>query len=553
SGLRRGFLLEPARPPDPAPAPASPSANNAQKRKDPPQQAAPDGSRPPARAAKTSAADSIRRQAFPRSPHANELHAQHLVQLEKRRAADSKVAAFIDRLIRDLADLEASKAMNPNACRLLSAATDATLKLALSPGACATPEVLIKALRTFDPEKPASVDDIRLDARPSYATATRTARGQRYSRAAPPAPPIPSPPLAPLRPLQGFRLRGQKKGSAEEVAAAADSRMDDRIFARLSSQHAVRSQHSFFIKIRLTNALREAGAPADVGIDIIKHVPTGVSLRPSTTCTASQLYEYKDTIQKTLTADRVDLSCQWDRYVLMDVPCFIDGMQVPDDVLAEELEAALDCPLPEPPRRLGRPEALSKQRKSSVLFSLPRGRMPQCTGRLSLLAQRFSVRPYKEQKASETCDRCLSQHHTTAACKSLQPRCKACGVEGHDASSQDCRVAAAEPDSVHAIPLCHHCTGPHPAFSPGCYAAARYCKDVRAVAVPTGTRLARARRDGARRRQQEVARRRVAAIARTSRTAEEQAVHEEEEEARLLGLGGRTGAEGSGPRAMETG
>ncbi|KAL9931232.1 hypothetical protein V8E36_009909 [Tilletia maclaganii] len=235
----------------------------------------------------------------------------------------------------------------------------------------------------------------------------------------------------------------------------------------------------------------------------------------------------------------------------MDVPCFIDGNQVPDHLIAEELEATLGCPLPEPPRRLGRPEVLATQRSSSVLFFLPSDCMPVGTQLLSILGQRFSVRIYKEQRATENCDKCLSQHHSTTVCSALQPRCKDCGTEGHEALNAECPITKAASDSVHAIPFCYHCTGPHPAFTPGCYAASRYCKEIRAVAVPTGTRLARARQQGARRRHQEVARRRIAAISRSSRTAEQQAHFEEEEEMALFGEGGTGGGEeGAQPGAQ---
>ncbi|KAE8237848.1 hypothetical protein A4X06_0g9086, partial [Tilletia controversa] len=450
------------------------------------------------------------------------LDAVRVAQLEKRRAADTKVAAFLDRFVRDLADLESRESINTDACRLFTAAAEAALAQALTPNARAPPDQLIKALRTWNPENAASADSIRLPDSPrSYATAARKDKGKASSRRPAPETIIPPTPPAPLRPLQGFRLRGQRSGSAEEAAAAADSRADDRLFARLSSQHELRTKHAYFLKKMLTDALSESGAPATIGLYTIKHVPSGLALRPSDTCTASELFEYHDLIKETLSADKVDISNQWHRYVLMNVPCFIDGEQVPDNIIADELEAALDCPLAEPPRRLGRPDALSLQRSSSVLFFLPRGRMPVGTQRLTVLGQRFSVRMYKEQKASENCDKCLSQHHTTAACTALQPRCKSCGVEGHEASSDDCRIAKAAPDTADAVPLCYHCHGPHPAFFTGCYAAARYSKEVRAVTVPTGTRLARARKDGQRRRHQEIARQRVAAMARSSRTAQE--------------------------------
>ncbi|KAL9937895.1 hypothetical protein V8E36_003440 [Tilletia maclaganii] len=530
--IRRGFLLTRSPPPPGAPNASSSTspATAPPKRKDPPP-ATSEADLPPSRAAKTAAADAIRQQAFPRAPLTNGLHAVRVAKLEKRRAADAKVAGFLDRFTSELADLESSGAMNTDACRLFTAAAEAALTQALTPNARAPPDQLIKALRTWNPENAASADSIRLpDAPRSYATAARKGKDKTSSRRFAPETIIPPTPPAPLRPLQGYRLRGQRSGSAEEAAAAADSRADDRLFARLPSMHEFRTKHAYFLKKMLTDALSQSGAPATIGLDTIKHVPSGLALRPSDTCTASELFEYRDLIKETLLANGVDISNQWDRYVLMNVPCFIDGEQVPDNIIADELEAALDCPLAEPIRRLGRPEALSLQRSSSVLFSLPRGRMPAGTSRLTVLGQRFSIRVYKEQKASENCNKCLSQHHTTAACTALQSRCKSCGVEGHEASSEDCPIVKAAPDSVLAVPFCYHCHGPHPAFSAGCYAAARYSKEVHAVTVPTGTRLARARKNGQRRRHQEIARQRVAAMARSSRTAEEQAQHEEAEE-----------------------
>ncbi|CAD6939063.1 unnamed protein product, partial [Tilletia controversa] len=320
------------------------------------------------------------------------LDAVRVAQLEKRRAADTKVAAFLDRFVRDLADLESRESINTDACRLFTAAAEAALAQALTPNARAPPDQLIKALRTWNPENAASADSIRLPDSPrSYATAARKDKGKASSRRPAPETIIPPTPPAPLRPLQGFRLRGQRSGSAEEAAAAADSRADDRLFARLSSQHELRTKHAYFLKKMLTDALSESGAPATIGLYTIKHVPSGLALRPSDTCTASELFEYHDLIKETLSADKVDISNQWHRYVLMNVPCFIDGEQVPDNIIADELEAALDCPLAEPPRRLGRPDALSLQRSSSVLFFLPRGRMPVGTQRLTVLGQRFSV------------------------------------------------------------------------------------------------------------------------------------------------------------------
>ncbi|KAL9940215.1 hypothetical protein V8E36_000920, partial [Tilletia maclaganii] len=505
--IRRGFLLTRAPPPPGAPN-ASRSTSPATvppKRKDPPP-ATSETDLPPSRAANTAAADAIRQQAFPRAPLTNGLH-------------DVQVAGFLDRFTSELADLESSGAMNTDACRLFTAAAEAALTQALTPNARSPPDQLINALRTWNPENAASADSIHLpDAPRSYATAARKGKGKTSSRRFAPETIIPPTPPAPLRSLQGYRLRGQRSGSAEEAAAAADSRADDRLFARLPSMHEFRTKHAYFLKKMLTDALSQSGAPATIGLDTIKHVPSGLALRPSDTCNASELFEYRDLIKETLLASGVDISNQWDRYVLMNVPCFIDGEQVPDNIIAEELEAALDCPLAEPIRRLGRPEALSLQRSSSVLFSLPRGRMPAGTSRLT------------EEKASENCNKCLSQHHTTAACTTLQSRCKSCGVEGHEASSEDCPIVKAAPDSVLAVPFCYHCHGPHPAFSAGCYAAARYSKEVHAVIVPTGPRLARARKNGQRRRHQEIARQRFAAMARSSRTAEQQAQHEEAEE-----------------------
>ncbi|KAE8227738.1 hypothetical protein CF326_g7355 [Tilletia indica] len=369
-------------------------------------------------------------------------------------------------------------------CRLRPAAAEAAFKLALTPNVTAPPEQLLRALRTWNPADPRSVDDMRLDARPTYATAARKGRGQSI---------------------------------------------------RQPNPNELRTRHAYFIKKLLSDALTKADAPAHIGLDTIKHVPSGLALRPSDSCSSTESFAFQDLIKETLAADRVDISNQWDRFVLMNVPCYIDGEQVPNEILAEELEAALDCPLAEPPRRLGRPEDLATQRTTSVLFSLPCGRMPAGTTRLSVLGQRFSYRLYKEQKASENCDKCLSQHHTTAACKALKPRCKACGDEGHEAQNENCRVVKAASDTVESVPFCYHCHGPHPAFSPGCYAAARYSKEVRAVTVPTGTRLARARKAGTRRRQQQLARIRIATSIRTSRTVEQQ---EEEDEDGLLGVDG---------------
>ncbi|KAL9937278.1 hypothetical protein V8E36_003687 [Tilletia maclaganii] len=83
-GLRRGFLSGPARTPAAAPS------NAQQKRKDPPAPGPGDGDRPPPRAAKTAASESIHRQHFPRSPIANELHAARNAELERRRRDDVK-------------------------------------------------------------------------------------------------------------------------------------------------------------------------------------------------------------------------------------------------------------------------------------------------------------------------------------------------------------------------------------------------------------------------------------------------------------------------------
>ncbi|CAD6889841.1 unnamed protein product, partial [Tilletia caries] len=111
------------------------------KRKDPPA-ASTDASLPPTRAAKTAATECIRQQAFPRAPNSNELYAVQADLFEKRRAADKKVAAFIDRFLRDLGDLESSGALDPNSARLFAAGAQAAFRQALTPGAHAPPEVL---------------------------------------------------------------------------------------------------------------------------------------------------------------------------------------------------------------------------------------------------------------------------------------------------------------------------------------------------------------------------------------------------------------------------
>ncbi|KAL9935369.1 hypothetical protein V8E36_005717 [Tilletia maclaganii] len=232
-----------------------------------------------------------------------------------------------------------------------------------------------------------------------------------------------------------------------------------------------------------------------VDIDTIKHVPSGLALRPAASCTAAELFTLHDLFKAQLSADKVELGNQWYRYVLMNVPTFIDGEQVPDDVIADELTRAVGCPLPDPSRRLGRKEELSIQRSSS----------------------RYSVRAYKEQRASEHCNRCLSQHRSTARCQFPTPRCGDCAAEGHEAGSAVYPLSKAAPDSIQAIPRCYHCHGPHSAFSAGCFAAARYCKEVHTVTVPTGPRLARARQQGERKRKHEVARRSVAGAARSAR------------------------------------
>ncbi|CAD6920063.1 unnamed protein product, partial [Tilletia controversa] len=409
STLRRGFLNGGAsRPPD-ATAPTT-STPQAPKRKDPPE-ASPDAILPPTRAAKTAATERIRQQAFPRAPNSNELLAVQADLFDKRRAAEKKVAAFIDRFLRDLSDLESSGALNTHSARLFAAGAHAAFKQALTPGAHAPPEVLIKALNAWDPADSASADRIRLH--DSYAAAAAP-NDRKLSFPRPPKHKAvktrPDPP--PLRPLQGFQLRGRGAGSAEEALEKA-SGADETVYVRLSSQHKMRTTHAYFLKKLAAEALKDADAPQHVGIDTIKHIPSGLALRPLSTCTAAELFSFHEQIKVKFSANQVEIGNQWDRFVVMNVPTFIDGEQVPDDIIADELTAAVGCPLPEPPRRLGRPEALSTQRSSSVLFSLPGGRMPADTTRLSLLGQRFSVRPYKEQRASEHCDHCLSQHHST--------------------------------------------------------------------------------------------------------------------------------------------
>ncbi|KAE8197643.1 hypothetical protein CF328_g3790, partial [Tilletia controversa] len=157
--IRPGFLLARG-PPDPDASSALSSTTPATappKRKDPPPPSG-EADLPPSRAAKTAAASAIRQQAFPRAPLTNGLHAVRVAQLEKRRAADAKVAAFLDRFVRDLADLESSGSMNTDACRLFTAAAEAALAQALTTNARAPPDQLIKALRTWNPENAASAD-----------------------------------------------------------------------------------------------------------------------------------------------------------------------------------------------------------------------------------------------------------------------------------------------------------------------------------------------------------------------------------------------------------
>ncbi|CAD6891460.1 unnamed protein product, partial [Tilletia caries] len=195
-----------------------------------------------------------------------------------------------------------------------AAGAQAAFRQALTPGAHAPPEVL-KALNAWDPADKASADRIRLHdsyaaaAAPNHRKLTFPRPQKGTSVKARPDPPS-------LRPLQGFRLRGRGAGSAEEALERA-SGTDDTVYVRLSSQHSLRSKHAYFLKKTILDAFAAANAPSHIGIDTIKHVPSGLALQPLGSCAVSELFSLHNLIKATFSADKVEIGNQWDRFVLM--------------------------------------------------------------------------------------------------------------------------------------------------------------------------------------------------------------------------------------------
>ncbi|KAE8228212.1 hypothetical protein CF326_g6866, partial [Tilletia indica] len=358
---------------------------------------------------------------------------QELRDADKNHQAISRARtkAFAD-LMTSMEGLCSAGHVRTSALELLLAVCKATHRHAeAGPFAPDFPPELIRTVKEYDIRHPertvqalsnssAQAHQTQSRAPTTYsAAAAQTGRTDSAVMALPAGTPVPFPHL------KDKHIVGQGKGSAQR-AAIQGGRQNDRLYAR-----GAKKEDAFVLVNRLNADLASNNAPHFVRVDVISECPTGLAVSPKRPCTAHQLYKYKEVIEKTLGASRVEFDEQWERWVIHDVATHAGSGAIDDVFITEQLKQVFPEAIRGEAKRLCRQdEDWSAKTATPVAFysSVHANFYPGMEVRI--LGRQFRLRRHQLRPSTVMCEVCGSYRHKTAACESGS-RCVRCGKYGH--------------------------------------------------------------------------------------------------------------------------
>ncbi|CAD6888114.1 unnamed protein product, partial [Tilletia caries] len=201
---------------------------------------------------------------------------------------------------------------------------------------------------------------------PSAAETANATRTDTHSNPSPPArgAPITTRTALPDS-LQDWRVVGMGRGSSR-AAATAEGLKDFRLFARYDSNHPTLNLDPSVQRDLANSTLDTALAPPGARIGVVDKVSSGLALTPTGGCTVEELEPHFARIAAALGATRVERNENWHRWVLRDIPTFIDNKLVDENDLRAEIIARLRIVDPDRPHSLvGNVSFVSRPRCSS--------------------------------------------------------------------------------------------------------------------------------------------------------------------------------------------
>ncbi|KAE8239651.1 hypothetical protein A4X06_0g8134 [Tilletia controversa] len=388
-------------------------------------------------------------------------------------------------------------AINVDSMHLLLSTCRAAIKhTEAGPHAPPFPPELIDGLNSYVVKAPkASFKGLGTHSTPPSAAETANAtRTDTHSNPSPPArgAPITTRTALPDS-LQDWRVVGMGRGSAR-AAATAEGLKDFRLFARYDSNHPTLNLDPSVQRDLANSTLDTALAPPGARISVVDKVSSGLALTPTGGCTVEELEPHFARIAAALGATRVERNENWHRWVLRDIPTFIDNKLVDENDLRAEIIARLRIVDPDRPhslvgnvRRLCAQGAAQNLKTTCVTFSTSVGTSLRAGRHFDLFGRRAWLEVYRPLKALECCELCLSFSHRTNKCTALQPRCAHCSAWGHSIDAHTCTHCKDEARSC--LPRCPHCRGPHKAGFEQCPGRAKFDKKARAFVHPKGDTL----------------------------------------------------------------
>ncbi|KAK0520588.1 hypothetical protein OC842_007051 [Tilletia horrida] len=221
------------------------------------------------------------------------------------------------------------------------------------------------------------------------------------------------------------RAAGTGSRRWEKPGARTAPRPPSAIVASLAEENEVRRLLPHQTLARVNAALEGASAPPHVRMGSSSFSRTGITIKPSGTCTVDELAQHSAVIRSALNASQVHDSRQWLRFKVLGVPQRVGSIALSEAVLQKEIEHSTGMTLVRAPHRL-RMEGAGEVQYSSVQFAvLDDGKTAKC---------RHCGSP--DHSAMEhSCKGCDGKEQ-----RSCTPKCANCGGP-HFPDSRHCKLA----------------------------------------------------------------------------------------------------------------
>ncbi|KAK0531452.1 hypothetical protein OC835_003670 [Tilletia horrida] len=263
------------------------------------------------------------------------------------------------------------------------------------------------------------------------------------------------------------RAAGTGSRRWEKPGARTAPRPPSAIVASLAEGNEVRRLLPHQTLARVNAALEGASAPPHVRMGSSSFSRTGITIKPSGTCTVDELAQHSAVIRSALNASQVHDSRQWLRFKVLGVPQRVGSIALSEAVLQKEIEHSTGMTLVRAPHRL-RMEGAGEVQYSSVQFAVLDDGKVRKPRTVTLLGFEYKVVDFIDHRRKAPCGTCWGFHRQSAAPCLQTAKCRHCGSPDHSAMEHSCKGCDGK-EQRSCTPKCANCGGPH-------FPDSRHCK-----------------------------------------------------------------------------